>query len=170
MINEKPPQEILIIGAGIGGLTLALTLHKAGLPCRVYEAASEIRPIGAGINILPHATKILNDLGLEEALSQAGVLTKDAAFFNRFGQLIYQEPLGRYAGYEWPQISIHRADLQEVLLQAVKCRLGESRVVTGWQCAGATQDADGATAYFRNSITAEELPSQTGQAIIACDG
>jgi 2-polyprenyl-6-methoxyphenol hydroxylase-like FAD-dependent oxidoreductase len=145
-------------------------LHKAGLPCRVYEAVSEIRAIGAGINILPHATRILSDLGLEDVLSQAGVLTKDAAFYNRFGQLIYNEPLGRYAGYSWPQISIHRADLQDILLQAVKSRLGEHCVVTGWQCTGATQDEAGVTAYFQETATGSQLPPQHGSALVACDG
>jgi 2-polyprenyl-6-methoxyphenol hydroxylase-like FAD-dependent oxidoreductase len=170
MTNSKNGKEILVIGAGIGGLTLALTLHQAGLRCRVYEAASEIRPIGAGINILPHATRILSGLGLEAALSQAGVLTKDAAFYNRFGQLIYQEPLGRAAGYDWPQISIHRADLQDVLLQFVKSRLGENSVITGWQCTGSDQDESGAIAHFRDPATGAELPSQRAVAIIACDG
>jgi 5-methylphenazine-1-carboxylate 1-monooxygenase len=170
MATKKNNGEILIIGAGIGGLTLALTLHKAGLPCRVYEAVSEIRPVGAGINILPHATHILADLGLESVLSQAGVLTKDAAFYNRFGQLIYQEPLGKYAGYNWSQISIHRADLHQILLHAVTSRLGENCVITGWQCTGAEQNAEKAIAYFRDSSSGGELPPQFGRAVIACDG
>src|SRR5436309_1443651 len=106
MLNTITGQEILIVGAGIGGLTLALALHRAGLPGRVFEAAAEIRPIGAGINILPHATRILADLGLLEELSGVGVQTRDAAFYTRFGKLISREPLGRYAGYDWPQVSI----------------------------------------------------------------
>ena len=76
------------------------------------------RPIGVGINLLPHATKELAALGLEPALAQVAIETTDATFFNRFGQLIYQEPLGRAAGYEHPQFSIHRGDLQMALLDA----------------------------------------------------
>src|ERR1035437_6125506 len=115
--------DIIIVGAGIGGLTLGLALHAAGIPCRIFESAAEIRPIGVGINLLPHATKELATLGLEQALAQVAIATQDATFFNRFGQLIYQEPLGRAAGYEHPQFSIHRGDLQMVLLDAFRARV-----------------------------------------------
>ena len=57
--------DIIIVGAGIGGLTLGLALHAAGIPCRIFESAAEIRPVGVGINLLPHATKELAALGLE---------------------------------------------------------------------------------------------------------
>src|SRR5690242_20857394 len=106
--------DVLIIGAGVGGLTLALELHRRGIACRVFEAAPEIRPLGVGINLLPHATKALGALGLLPALEKVSIETQEAAFFNRFGQLIYREPLGRRAGYEWPQLSIHRGELQTV--------------------------------------------------------
>ena len=85
--------NVIIVGGGIGGFTLALFLHRAGIGCRIYELAAEIRPLGVGINILPHASRVLGDLGLESALSQVSVLTREAVFFNRFGQLIYREPL-----------------------------------------------------------------------------
>ena len=120
--------EVIIVGAGIGGLTLGLALHAAGIPCRIFESAAEIKPIGVGINLLPHATKELAALGLEQALAQVAIATKDATFFNRFGQLIYQEPLGRAAGYDHPQFSIHRGDLQMVLLDAFRARAGRDRV------------------------------------------
>ena len=90
--------DVLIIGAGIGGLTLALMLHTRGIACRVYEAAPEIKPLGVGINILSHAAQEFGELGLEAALARVAVLTQEAAFFNRFGQLIYREPVGRHAG------------------------------------------------------------------------
>jgi len=156
--------DVLIIGAGIGGLTLALELHQRGIACRVFESAPQIRALGVGINILPHAARVLSDLGLQDALAAVAVETAEAAFFNRFGQLIYREPLGRRAGYRWPQFSIHRGDLQSVLLDAVKARLGEDRLHLGFHCEGVTQTEDGVCVNFKNQ------PPATGAAAIACDG
>ncbi len=110
--------EVLIIGAGIGGLTLGLMLHRAGIACRVFEAAPELKAVGVGINILPHASRELCALGLEDALAKVAVTTREYCFYNRFGQYIYSEPAGRFAGYDVPQFSIHRGDLQMVLLDA----------------------------------------------------
>src|SRR5438477_4113418 len=154
--------EILIIGAGVGGLTLALELHRRGIACRVFESAPQIKALGVGINILPHATRVLSGLGLQDALAAVAVETAEAAFFNRFGQLIYREPLGRRAGYRWPQFSIHRGDLQSVLLEAVRQRVGNDRVLAGWKCVGFEQDAQGATALFRSTATGEPLAPQRG--------
>jgi 2-polyprenyl-6-methoxyphenol hydroxylase-like FAD-dependent oxidoreductase len=161
--------DVLIIGGGIGGLTLALELHEAGIPCRVFEAAPEIKPIGVGINILPHAQRELSRLGLEPAMAAVAVETKEAAFYNRFGQFIYSEPLGRAAGYAWPQFSIHRGDLQLALLDAVVERLGAERVLRGWRCTGVRDDATGATASFAD-CDGRVLDEQRGSVAIACDG
>ena len=92
--------DVLIIGAGIGGLTLALCLHAHGIACRLFEAAPAISQVGVGINVLPPAVGVLAGLGLEPALAERGVTTREASFFNRFGQHIYTEPLGRYSGGE----------------------------------------------------------------------
>jgi 2-polyprenyl-6-methoxyphenol hydroxylase-like FAD-dependent oxidoreductase len=152
--------EVLIVGGGIGGLTLALELHRRGIGCRVFESAPEIKAVGVGVNLLPHATRALSALGLLPALERVAVETAEAAFFNRFGQLIYREPLGRRAGYDTPQLSIHRGDLQKVLLDAVKARLGEERLHLGWHCEG----FEGARLFFR------EKTSFSGKAIVGCDG
>jgi 5-methylphenazine-1-carboxylate 1-monooxygenase len=168
--RESTMAEVIVVGAGIGGLTLGLQLHRAGIPCRIFEAAPEIRPVGVGINILPHATKELSALGLEEALGAVAVTTQEATFFNRFGQLIYREPLGRAAGYQWPQFSIHRADLQQILLDAFKERAGADRVLAGWRCTRVDQDAGGVTACFEDPATGRELPAQRGAIAVGCDG
>src|SRR3954451_21053358 len=156
--------EILIVGAGVGGLTLALELHRRGIACRVFESAPQVKALGVGINILPHATRVLSDLGLQDALAAVAVETAEAAFFNRFGQLIYREPLGRRAGYRWPQFSIHRGDLQSVLFNAVRARLGEDRLHLGFHCEGVAQTQAEVSVKFKNE------PAATGAAAIACDG
>jgi 2-polyprenyl-6-methoxyphenol hydroxylase-like FAD-dependent oxidoreductase len=166
-VTQANPQDILIVGAGVGGLTLALALHARGIPCRVYESAPGIKAVGVGINLLPHATRELGELGLEDALARAAVTTKESCFFNRFGQLVWREPLGRYAGYPWPQFSIHRGDLQAVLLEAFRARIGEDRLHLGWRCTGV--DPAG-SARFVASEGGEPHAEQRGAAVIGCDG
>jgi 2-polyprenyl-6-methoxyphenol hydroxylase-like FAD-dependent oxidoreductase len=123
--------RIIIAGAGIAGLTTALSLHAAGLDTLVVESASELRPLGVGINIPPHAVRELDELGLGEELAATGIETSEQAHFDRFGSLIWREPRGRGLGYHWPQYSIHRGELQMILLRAVQERLGRDAVRTG---------------------------------------
>jgi 2-polyprenyl-6-methoxyphenol hydroxylase-like FAD-dependent oxidoreductase len=170
MRREGNMDEIIIVGAGIGGLTLGLALHAAGIPCRIFESAPEIRPIGVGINLLPHATKELAALGLEADLARIAIETKDATFFNRFGQLIYREPLGRAAGYDQPQFSIHRGDLQMVLLDAFRTRAGSDRLVTNAHCTAVEQDDSGVRVRFSDGPGGLNHGSMRGRAVIACDG
>src|SRR5258707_11384237 len=162
--------DIVIVGAGIGGLTLGLAMHAAGIPCRIFESAAEIRPIGVGINLLPHATKELAALGLEPALARVAIATADATFFNRFGQLIFQEPLGRAAGYDHPQFSIHRGDLQLVLLDAFVARAGRDRLLTNHHCVGVEQDDSGVTVTFSDGPGGANRSTVRGRVAIACDG
>jgi len=159
---------VLVIGAGIGGLTTALELHRAGISCQVAEAATAFAPAGVGINILPHASRLLGELGLEAELSRRAVLTRESVFYNRFGQLIYAEPAGRAAGYPDPQYSIHRADLHQVLLSAVTERLGAAAVSTGHRVTRVDQDDRRAVARVeRAGGTVTELEADV---VIAADG
>jgi 2-polyprenyl-6-methoxyphenol hydroxylase-like FAD-dependent oxidoreductase len=161
--------DVAIIGAGIGGLTLALNLHEAGISCRVYESAAQISALGVGINLLPHAVRELERFGLLDKLAAVAVTTKDSAFFNQHGQFIYSEPAGRYAGYNWPQFSIHRGDLQAILLEAVRQRLGRDAVLEGHRCTGFEQDKDGVTAHFEGPA-GESRDDARASILVACDG
>src|ERR1700722_18565276 len=127
---------ILIAGAGIGGLTLALSLHQIGVPCRVFESVEEIEPLGVGINTLPHAVRELTELGLADRLAATAIETAELAYFSKHGKRVWTEPRGRAAGYAWPQFSVHRGTLQMLLLEAVRERLGADAVLTGHHLQG----------------------------------
>ena len=117
--------RVLIAGAGIAGLTTALSLHAAGIEARLAESAPALKPLGVGINLLPHAVRELTELGLGPALAATGIAPREQAHFDRHGGLIWSEPRGRGLGYSWPQYSIHRGELQMILLAAVRERLGK---------------------------------------------
>jgi 5-methylphenazine-1-carboxylate 1-monooxygenase len=161
--------EVLIAGGGIGGLTLALTLHAKGIPCRVFEAAPEIRALGVGVSLLPHSTRVLAALGLVDRIAEVAVTTKATTFFNRFGQAVHAEPTGSFAGYDTPQFQVHRGDLQMVLLQACRERIGADRILTGWKCTGAETRGGVAVAHFVDAA-GQALPDQQGDLLVACDG
>jgi 2-polyprenyl-6-methoxyphenol hydroxylase-like FAD-dependent oxidoreductase len=161
---------IAIVGGGICGLSLALNLHARGIACRVYEAAPEVKELGVGITLLPHAMRELSALGLGDELLRAGIENAESCFFNRFGQLIYKEPRGKAAGYQFPEVGIHRGRLHLALYRAVQKRLGPTSVVTDHQCVGVQQDEAGATIQFRELSSGRALPPVAATIVIACDG
>src|SRR5689334_3543256 len=134
--------DVIIIGGGIGGLTLALALHASGTArrIRVFEAAAEMRALGIGIHIGSHAMKELSALGLEDALVATSCQPQDYAFFTRHGQLVYREPFGKAAGRASPHITLLRPDLQRVMLTAVRERIGPQNFITGHRCTGIEQN------------------------------
>ena len=163
-------QPIVIIGGGISGLTLALSLHEAGIACRIYESAPSYKPLGVGLNLQPHGVRELTLLGLLPALYARGVETSEMGYYSRHGQHIFTEPRGRHAGYEWPQFSIHRAHFHDVLIDAVHERLGADAIVMNTRCTGVEHDEAGVTAHFVDATGGQALPSIRGVAAIACDG
>ena len=164
MRNKKP--NVVIVGAGIGGLTLALELHAVGLECVLLEATQQLKELGVGINLLPHATRSLARLGLQDALAGVAVATRESVFFTRHGQLIYREPAGMAAGYAWPQFSIHRGDLQRVLTDAVRDRLGPGAIRLGHRVTSVTQDDAGATVTVEHTDSTRSQVA--GDVVVAC--
>ena len=162
--------EILIIGGGIGGLTTALSLHAAGFPVRVFESVPEIRPLGVGLNLLPHAARELEELGLLAGLDLAGVRCGAIAYHTKRGEPIWAEPRGLAAGYRWPQVSIHRGVLQLALLAAAEQRIGTDRIHVGHHITRAEQDGDGVRAHFSVRDGGSARIEARGRLLIAADG
>jgi len=161
---------IAIIGGGIAGFALALGLHRRGIDCHVYEVAPEIRPLGVGITMLPHAMRELAALGLNDAVAAAGVKNIESAFFNRFGQLIYKEERGLAAGYPFPEVGIHRGTLHRILLDTAVKALGHERVLLNRRCTGVTQDSAGVTVHFQETATGRAAEDVRASVALACDG
>src|SRR5688572_2450199 len=156
--------KVVVVGAGIGGLATALSLHAAGIEAVVHEAARELRPLGVGINVLPHAVRELAELGLADRLAGRGIQTEALVYANRHGQEIWREPRGLSAGYRWPQYSIHRGGLQMLLFDAVRERLGPDAVRLGHAAVGVRSDRAGATVAFASGEEA------SGDLVVAADG
>jgi 2-polyprenyl-6-methoxyphenol hydroxylase-like FAD-dependent oxidoreductase len=161
---------VLIAGGGIGGLTLALSLHQIGVPAKVFESVPELRPLGVGINVLPHAVRELIELGLLDRLDAVGVRTKELAFFSKHGKPIWSEPRGIDAGYKWPQFSIHRGKLQQILLDAAVERLGAENILTSHHLSGWTETDNGVRAEFIDRASGISAGVYDGALLIAADG
>jgi 2-polyprenyl-6-methoxyphenol hydroxylase-like FAD-dependent oxidoreductase len=161
--------KAIIVGGGVGGLTTAVMLHACGIDCEVFEQAETIRELGVGINTLPHAIKELAQIGLLERLDAVAIRTYELFYANRFGQTVWHELRGTDAGFDVPQFSIHRGRLQNVIFQAARARLGESKVHAGCRLGGYTQDESGVTAYFFDRGGTHQRTVR-GDVLIGADG
>jgi 2-polyprenyl-6-methoxyphenol hydroxylase-like FAD-dependent oxidoreductase len=165
-MNRK---KILIAGGGIGGLTAALSLHKAGFDVMVYESAPEVKPLGVGINLLPHAVRVLTNLGLQDAMSEIAIATSELIYFNKFGQKIWGEPRGMFAGYHWPQFSLHRGMFQMLLFLKVKDILGADKILTGHHLLSCENKGAGVSATFIDKKNDGQVTVEA-DALIGADG
>jgi 2-polyprenyl-6-methoxyphenol hydroxylase-like FAD-dependent oxidoreductase len=165
----KQATRIAVIGGGVAGLGLALSLHQRGIVCDVYEAAPEIKELGVGITLLPHAMRELAALGVQGKLEAAGIENLESVFYNRYGQFIYKEPRGRHAGYAYPEVGIHRGKLHRILFEETLRQIGAAHLHTDHRCVGALQDEQGATLRFVDANGAQRAPVQA-DIVIACDG
>ena len=161
--------KIVIAGAGIGGLTAAMCLHRAGFDVEVFEAVGELKPLGVGINIQAGAIRILSGLGLEPALAATAIETRELRYANRHGQTIWADPRGRHAGLPWPQFSIHRGELQMILFLAARQMLGADRIKFGRRISRFAQKGAKVTAHFvdRNGQPADDVETDI---LIGADG
>lgn len=161
---------VLIAGAGIGGLSLGLSLHTLGIPFRIYEAVHQIRPLGVGINVQPHAIRELCELGLQEALDEAGLRTEEVGYFSAQGGTIWSEPRGMLAGYHWPQYSIHRGRMQMLLLHALTERAGVDVIERGSAVTGWAENDDGIAITLTDRATGALIRTVQGRVFVAADG
>jgi 2-polyprenyl-6-methoxyphenol hydroxylase-like FAD-dependent oxidoreductase len=162
--------DIVIVGGGICGLSLALNLSQRGIAARIYERADEIKPLGVGITLLPHAMREFTALGLGEKLLAVGIENQESCFINRFGQLIYREARGKFAGYQYPEVGIHRGRLHLILYEAARRQLGADNILLDYDCVGIEQDEVGATVHFKQTSTGQKRESVRAEVVIACDG
>ncbi len=158
---------VLIAGAGIAGLSLALTCHELGLPVKVFEQVDNITPLGVGINLQPHAVREIFEMGLADEIEQIGLRTREVAYFSKAGHRIWSEERGEWAGYNWPQYSIHRGYLQMMLFDAVVARLGPDCIETGAQVDGFSQTDSGVSATIRTKTGTKQV---TGAVLVGADG
>jgi 2-polyprenyl-6-methoxyphenol hydroxylase-like FAD-dependent oxidoreductase len=161
--------RVLIAGGGIGGLATALTLHQIGVPCAVFEAVREMKPLGVGINMQPNAVRELTDLGFTPAdLDRVGIPAKQWALVGLNGNDIYSEPRGRDAGYNWPQYAVHRGRFHMMLYDRVVERLGRDAVKLASRVTGYIKSESGVTATIEHAggTTSQE----EGALLIGADG
>ena len=160
---------VLIAGAGIGGLSTALTLHQIGVRCIVLEAVETLKPLGVGINLQPNAVRELYDLGIgPEQLDRIGLPAEEWALVGLNGNDVYTEPRGISAGYMWPQYAVHRGKLQMLLLRTATERLGAKAIHTGVEVTRFRNRDDGVTVLARSPQGAEFQIA--GSLLIGADG
>ena len=165
-MSDKP---IIIAGAGIGGLSLAITLQQLNIPCIVLESVSQLKPLGVGINLQPNAVRELYEMGIgEEQLDAVGVRTQEWALVGRNGREIYSEPRGALAGYKWPQYSVHRGQLQMLLHDTFVAAGGADSLILGYKVVRYINKDDGVT------VVAESKDGQKrefeGSVLVGADG
>ena len=156
--------NIAVIGGGIAGLSLALHLKERNLPCTVFEAAPEVKELGVGITLLPHAMREFTALGLQDKIRAVAIENRESRFFNRYGQYIYAEPRGKFGGSPYPEFGIHRGKLHRLLYETAVERCGAAAVLTNRQCLKVDQDAHGVMLHFKNH------PPVRADIAVACDG
>lgn len=164
------PNNVLIAGGGIAGLTLALTLHQIGVPCTVFESVRQLQPLGVGINIQPNAVRELEELGIgEEEMDQVGLPAREWALVGLNGRDIYSEKRGKLAGYNWHQYAVHRGKFHLMLYRKVVERLGPDAVRLGQQVTGYRKEADGSVTALITTRDGQQI-EERGRLLFGAEG
>ena len=159
---------VLIAGGGVAGLAMGLTCHQIGVPFRIFEASSDVKPMGVGINLQPTAVRELYDLGLADELAKIGVKTRDYGMYSKHGLHIWTEPRGEWAGYKWPQYSVHRGYLTRLLYETLVARAGSEAIQTGWQAKRFETDGRRARLFLEAADGTRRV--EEGDVLIGADG
>ena len=147
--------RVIIAGGGIGGLATALTLHQIGVPCIVFEAVRDMRPLGVGINLQPNAVRELYDLGItEDDLDRVGLPAREWALVGSTATTFTPSRAAGLAGYNWPQYAVHRGLFHMLLYDKVVERIGTEAVQLGSRVTGYRKDAAAASPPSSSTPTA----------------
>ncbi len=153
--------KVIIIGAGMGGLTTGIALQQAGYEVEVYDRVRELRPAGAAISLWSNGVKVLNHLGLGPAIAQVGGQMDHMAYYDSKGEILAEfslQPLIDQVGQR--PYPVTRTELQQILLQAI----GPGTVRLGTKCIAVEQNEKSITAIF------EDGHRTTGDVLVAADG
>jgi len=168
--HKEAAVRIAIVGGGIVGLTTAVSLARVGFRPTVYEAVRKPSPLGVGINVLPHAVREIAELGLLAKLTAIGVSIEDLVYRMADGREVWHEPRGLSAGYDWPQVAVHRGRLQMMLLEEVQSALGPDAVRFG-HALGALRLGEKSTRLdFIDRETGAPLQGVDADVVIGADG
>lgn len=152
--------KVIVIGAGIGGLTAGIALQQAGFEVEIYDRVRDLRPVGAGISLWSNGVKVLNRLGLGKQIAQIGGRMNRMQYRTKTGELLNDIdllPLAESVGQR--PYPVARADLQALLMGAYR---GEVKL--GYRCVAVEEDEQSVTAVFENGHRA------TGDLLVAADG
>jgi FAD-dependent urate hydroxylase len=153
--------NVIIIGAGMGGLTTGIALQQAGYHVKIYDRVRELRPAGAAISLWSNGVKVLNSLGLGPAIAQVGGQMDHMAYYSAHGEPLtgfsLQPLIDRVGQRPYP---VTRTELQQLLLHAI----APSTVRLGSKCIAIEQNSESVTAIFENGDRV------TGDVLIAADG
>ena len=160
---------VLICGAGIGGLCLGLSLQQLNIPFQIFESTESVKPLGVGINLQPNAVRELYALGVENDLKRIGVQTEEFGLFSKKGLEIWTEPRGLKAGYNVPQFSVHRGELQKLLYDTLIERMENNVVNLGMKVISYKNSSSSVQLQCLNKNT-KKMEVFDGDILVACDG